>query len=491
MDEFARRISIQTAGTSNVLMIELQENETLIPYCCKIMENNNIPGLLQMRHQTMDGIVSLRYNIGGKVRLHEFMMQHHLTYQNGILLLRNLSGALLRLNEYFLSIDMCYLDPEQIYIGDGLQAYLPCVPVDRKEGQNSAARLKHFYEKLLSEYFATADCSSYDDMFKWVYKVALFDLETFYHQFLQEEKTEPRRAKQLSRSEESSAVLPERSERPLVEQAAGKEAEESGAHELTEMLQGKMKGVQALYPGAEEEESGPLRMFKSKSAEKVAIVPEAAQKSAAFCIPGGEPVEISSGPKAPKRTQNKPTQEKKGFKLFGSRSAKEAGKAQKTEEEPLFPFPAPDVPKNQQAKPKRDKKVRPEPTQPPREEQWQDGTIMVGQDSAVPQPRRFVGRPTGAYFLHNGQKVVITETPFLVGKYNTTCHLHYAIYDNNKISRSHATFLTEKGRFFIRDNQSRNGTLLNGKPLLPLQPAPLKDGDEIKLYDEVLIFHVE
>ena len=42
----------------------------------------------------------------------------------------------------------------------------------------------------------------------------------------------------------------------------------------------------------------------------------------------------------------------------------------------------------------------------------------------------------------------------------------------------------------MRDNQSRNGTSVNGKAILPLQPAPLQDGDEIKLYDEVLVFHL-
>ena len=191
MEDFARRISVQTEGTSNVLVIELQPGEALIPYCSKVMECNAIPGLLPMRHQSMDGVVRLRYNIGGKVPLREFMIRHHLPYKNGVLLLRNLCEALLHLNEYFLSADMCYLDPEHIYVGDGLAVYLPCVPVSREAGHGSAARLKQFFEKLLSEYFATADCSSYDDMFKWVYKATLFDLETFYRKFLQDAKEPP------------------------------------------------------------------------------------------------------------------------------------------------------------------------------------------------------------------------------------------------------------------------------------------------------------
>ena len=76
----------------------------------------------------------------------------------------------------------------------------------------------------------------------------------------------------------------------------------------------------------------------------------------------------------------------------------------------------------------------------------------------------------------------------MVGKYNTTIRLHYAIYDNNKVSRNHATILFDNGQYFVRDNQSRNGTTVNGKAILPLQPVALKDGDEIRPYDEVLSF---
>ena len=111
-----------------------------------------------------------------------------------------------------------------------------------------------------------------------------------------------------------------------------------------------------------------------------------------------------------------------------------------------------------------------------------EGTVT--REAAVP------AEVPAAYLVHHDQKIPIRQTPFLVGKYNTSIQLHYSIYDNNKVSRNHATILQENGRYFVRDNQSRNGTSVNGKAILPLQPAPLQDGDEIKLYDEVLVFHL-
>jgi hypothetical protein len=49
------------------------------------------------------------------------------------------------------------------------------------------------------------------------------------------------------------------------------------------------------------------------------------------------------------------------------------------------------------------------------------------------------------------------------------------------VSRLHCTVLEEDGAFFLRDEQSANGTYLNGIRLAPMERNPLKDGDEIRL----------
>jgi hypothetical protein len=52
---------------------------------------------------------------------------------------------------------------------------------------------------------------------------------------------------------------------------------------------------------------------------------------------------------------------------------------------------------------------------------------------------------------------------------------------DSPISRLHCTILEEDGAFFLRDDQSANGTYLNGVRLVPMERNPLKDGDEIQL----------
>jgi hypothetical protein len=52
---------------------------------------------------------------------------------------------------------------------------------------------------------------------------------------------------------------------------------------------------------------------------------------------------------------------------------------------------------------------------------------------------------------------------------------------DSPISRLHCTILEEDGAYFLRDDQSANGTYLNGVRLVPMDRNPLKDGDEIRL----------
>jgi pSer/pThr/pTyr-binding forkhead associated (FHA) protein len=57
---------------------------------------------------------------------------------------------------------------------------------------------------------------------------------------------------------------------------------------------------------------------------------------------------------------------------------------------------------------------------------------------------------------------------------------------DNKVSRRHAQIVDEGGSFVIEDLGSKNGTFVNG--ILINKRQALKDSDEIKLGDTVLLF---
>ena len=435
MEDIIRRVTVQSQGAENVLVIELEEGEQLIPYCCKMMESRSIPGLLQMRHQWVDGITYLYYPIGGRVPLGDFMLRQRPPYWQGLMLLRNLCQALLRLDEYFLSVEMCYLD--------GLQVFLPCVPLEQQEGMPSGgpARLKRFFQQLLGEYFAVDDCTSYDAMFKWVHKPVGFDLQTFYNQFLVEPELPV--AKEVSAAvppppaavppqpqPESIASVPVPGERPEDGPSTPKEEKKLPVRILPFLKRKSSTGQEPLAPGQGGESSGLVGKEKRNRSDGKLGKKKSPQSKPSFEVPGGIPKEdIAAPPATP----------------------------------PAFAGGA--VPQ-------------------------QGDSIFV---ATPPQPaaHRPADRLPAAYLIHRGRHVPISRSPFLMGKLNSSIQLDYAIEGNNRVSRSHATILFVGEQYQIRDNQSRNGTSLNGRLLLPLQPAPLADGDEIKLFDEILVFHLE
>lgn len=56
------------------------------------------------------------------------------------------------------------------------------------------------------------------------------------------------------------------------------------------------------------------------------------------------------------------------------------------------------------------------------------------------------------------------------------------------VGRKHAQLVMRAGDVCIEDLESVNGTTVNKQRLVPRQPQPIKDGDEIRLGKMVMIF---
>jgi hypothetical protein len=53
--------------------------------------------------------------------------------------------------------------------------------------------------------------------------------------------------------------------------------------------------------------------------------------------------------------------------------------------------------------------------------------------------------------------------------------------DYKNVSRQHATIGVDRGGAWIRDEESCNGTFVNGAPITELERHPLADGDQVQL----------
>ena len=108
-----------------------------------------------------------------------------------------------------------------------------------------------------------------------------------------------------------------------------------------------------------------------------------------------------------------------------------------------------------------------------------------------PYPYSFDVNETGdlGYLISNsdGQQYKITKTPYFIGRApdKTNCCIRH----NIMVSRIHACIVFYGELLCIRDNNSTNGTYLNGKKLNHEDIRPLSDGDIIIFGDEKFEFH--
>lgn len=85
--------------------------------------------------------------------------------------------------------------------------------------------------------------------------------------------------------------------------------------------------------------------------------------------------------------------------------------------------------------------------------------------------------------ISNQENIKIEGDSFVIGKSKFS---NYQVKGNNTISRSHAIFSTgEDGSVYIEDNESKNGTCLDGQYLKPHDKHKLSDGQTIRMSDEV------
>ena len=85
-----------------------------------------------------------------------------------------------------------------------------------------------------------------------------------------------------------------------------------------------------------------------------------------------------------------------------------------------------------------------------------------------------------------GEKIYITKDEFKIGK--SKVHADYALENNSAISRVHVVVIKRNGVCYMEDNNSTNGTFVDGKRLEPGREILLKANMSIILGDECFTY---
>lgn len=83
-------------------------------------------------------------------------------------------------------------------------------------------------------------------------------------------------------------------------------------------------------------------------------------------------------------------------------------------------------------------------------------------------------------------RIELNKFPFVLGRGPDGCD--YVLRQNNYVSRQHLILLSRNGRVYLRDNGTRNGTMLNEKRIPSNQPIELPSGGLIEVGREAFYF---
>ena len=93
--------------------------------------------------------------------------------------------------------------------------------------------------------------------------------------------------------------------------------------------------------------------------------------------------------------------------------------------------------------------------------------------------------------LKTGEVIQVPGFPFLLGRKadakSAEGDMYHGLEGCPTISRNHLKFIWDAPRVCVVDQGSRNGTSLNGNSLVLFVPAPIRNGDILKLSTEIFI----
>lgn len=120
-----------------------------------------------------------------------------------------------------------------------------------------------------------------------------------------------------------------------------------------------------------------------------------------------------------------------------------------------------------------------------------DGTTVLSDDGISVQQIQQM-QPVNYHFASltrqvTGEKIELGKPLFVLGKNPEKSD--YAVADNTNISRVHAVITMRNGRYYVMDQNSTNGTFINGRIIKAGQETEILPGDCLMLANEEFIFN--
>ncbi len=445
------KLSYESAGMSNYLCTEVTEK--LSKYQVKMLECNEIPGILSLHTTTINGVCKLRYNITKMQRLSD-VLRGGVDRNRAKKLLLDILKAILVTEDYFLSFTRCFLAPDYVFLQSDDTIGLVYLPYQEEE-ITSVNTIREFYQTLLVDYLTEDSDVFFLTLLRYVNR-SDFSIVGLMEKLDENSGVKGKEKREEVQSLHSESTTYERTyEQPM-----------SAPEEV------KPRGIVPPMP----------KEFPKKSVKVEKQEEKKEPANLGFQVPGMGNVPVPAVPVKSKDNgkKEKETTEKKGGlfggKLFGGKKGIEE-KESKIEKPTKIErrnglFGKPNVPEEEFV------------YQKPQEEEHWSGTVIIEEENSKTE----IITEDSACLVHRGKYISLNNYPFKIGN-GKIPGMDYVI-PNGVISKNHASILCSGGRYYIKDENSSNHTYVNGKQIPPYTEVELFSGTVIRLANEELIFQI-
>lgn len=431
-------LTYETAVTGVGNYLSAQVEGKINSYQMKMLENNEIPGLLSARKHMINGVYRVNYEIDGMRRLTMVLANGQLHKEAAKDFMGELLRAMSGLGEYFLSYMQCLLETDYIYIDRAGRARLVYLPLSDQTITDEEG-VRSFCQKLFAEYFTADDDPFFLKLLRYV-NMRDFSFKGLLEQFAKEEDTES-----INRKPQE-IVQPHR-----------------------ELFGGE---IQKQEDAKDYKISSQSETETSREAEPPKKAMDAAENQG-FAIPGNRSFAMPQG----KETKKEKEKKEKGGSLFKALLGSKKDKEEKPREK---------------EKPKADKKRGNNVESEAAEEkntshtssEWR-GTVMLSKNAQKQSHTMILGANNAPYLLYQGEQIPLNHFPFSIGREDTDF-----VIPKKVVSHMHANISSRNGGYYVTDENSANHTYLNGQRIAPYTETELRDGDTLRLADESMIFHI-
>lgn len=464
----------ENIGNISNLILNIEESMVIDSFAIHMIGRNRIEAILPLQLNQFNNDIYLRYDITGmqtlKGRLKAVWNKNEIfEFLNSII------NAYEEVDTYMLTCTNMYLDEEYIFMDENNNCKFLYIPMEEFTGEDIISVLHKLVNKIEPDY------TEKDNFFFKILNafnrgaiVKISDLK----ELLRKSKEEP---EEIATEYKMETVI------PLKQEIKEEYADKAVNIEMPERAEGIDLKMNFAIPGiknekkaekksekkiGKREESGSEKKETKKSAIPVKSIPQTA--GIVFEIPG-----ISNHGKQ-QNVQEESVEEEKQLKKESKDKFSFFNKKVKAKDDPGFQKKnsLEDVMFEEREKDQEMYECYEETIiLNPSEQEEADATVLMEEEI------------TKALLIRNSNedRFEIIESDIIIGAGSLA---NYRIENNRKISRRHASIRVECGHYFIRDNNSSNGTYVNGKRLSGDMEEELKDNDMIRLADEEFIFRI-